>query len=111
MGSVASVGVEEPVERSDTGVVGPVGPDVGPFLEQGAVEPFNLAVRLWPAGPDPHVLYAELRQGLAAHDRPSVGECVVGQDGLDVDAVCDEERVRPRVEGGTGVAGLVGGDL
>ncbi len=50
MGSVVIVGVEEPVERSGAGVVGPVGPDVGPFLEQGAVEPFDLAVRLWPAG-------------------------------------------------------------
>jgi hypothetical protein len=28
-----------------------VGAGVGPFLEQGAVESFGLAVGLWPVGP------------------------------------------------------------
>ncbi len=99
MGSVVIVGVEKPVDRAAAGVIGPLGPDVGPFLEQGPVEPFDLAVRLRPAGPNPHVLHAQVRQGLTEGH------------GLDVDAVCGEERVRPRVEAGTRVAGLVREDL
>ena len=35
------VGVEESVERSGAGVVRPVGPDVGPFLEQVEFPPLS----------------------------------------------------------------------
>ena len=110
-GPVVIVGVEGPVECSGGGAVGPVGPDVGPFLEQGPVELFDLAVRLGSAGPDPHVLHAEFRQCLAACDGFGVGERVVCHHGLDVDAVCGEERVRQRVDTRAGVAGLVREDL
>ena len=101
MGSGVIVGVEEPVERSGAGVVGPVGLDVGPFLEQGPVEPFALSVRLGPAGADPHALHAQLRQGLTEGDGFGAGVRIVDHHGLDADTVGGEERVRPRVKAGT----------
>ena len=105
------VGVEEPVERSGSGVVGPVGLDVGPLLEQGPVEPFDLPIGLGAAGQNPHVLHTEPCEGVTEGDGTGVGESVVGHHGLDGDAVVGEERVRPQVEGGTLVARLVREDL
>ena len=111
MGSVVIAGVEGPVERSGAGVVGPVDPDVGPFLEQGPVEPFDLPVHLGPAEPDPHVPHAQFREGLTGDDGVCGGEGVVGHHGLDVDAVGGEERLGPRVEADAGRPGLVRKDL
>ena len=51
MAAVVIVGVEPGGERGAAFGFGPVGAGVGPFLEQGAVEPFDLAVGLWPVGP------------------------------------------------------------
>ena len=46
-----------------------VEPLVGPFVEQGAVEPFRLPVGLWPVGSGAQVGDAERGQGVA----PGVG--------------------------------------
>ena len=108
-GAVVIVGVEEPVERSGAGVVGPVGPHVGPFLEQGPVDPFDLPVGLGAAGPDPHVLHVEPCEGVTEGDGPGVGERVVGHHGLDGDAVVGEEPVCTCVERRARVARLVRG--
>jgi hypothetical protein len=64
---------------------------VGPFLEQGPVEPFDLAVGLGAADPGAGVLDAQSLV-LIAPGMAEVGGTVVGQDPFDADAVAGEER-------------------
>ena len=50
MAAVMIVGVDEPGVRGHAFGFAEVEPGVGPFLTQGPVEPFDLAVGLWPVG-------------------------------------------------------------
>jgi hypothetical protein len=50
VGAVIVVGVQPAVKRRAAVAVGLIRLGVGPFFEQGAVEPFDLAVGLWPVG-------------------------------------------------------------
>jgi hypothetical protein len=93
------------------GVAG-VGPGVGPFVQQGAVEAFDLAVGLRPVGAGAFAGGAEVGQRLVPGAAVAVGEGVVGQDPLDaVDAVGLEPGRGPAQEGGAGGGLLVGVDL
>jgi hypothetical protein len=48
--AVVIVGVQPGGEGGDAFGFGAVGGGVGPFVEQGAVEPFDFAVGLWLTG-------------------------------------------------------------
>jgi len=101
VGSVAIVVVQEaPVGVGALGFAGP-GSDVGPFLEQGAVEAFDLAVGLGPVGA------GLLGFGGGAFAGPVPGAAavagpVVGQDAFAVDAPGGEPALgaAPEVRGG-----------
>ena len=51
MAAVGVVGVEEVCQGCGALVVGGVGPQVGPFLQQGAVVPLDLSIGLRAVGP------------------------------------------------------------
>src|SRR5690606_5363043 len=71
-------------------------PGVGPFVEQGAVEAFDLAVGGGPVGPGSGVGDAELGATLAPEDG-AVAVAVVGEDPLDRDALLGEDRKSTRL--------------
>jgi hypothetical protein len=95
-------------ERSSALGLGPVGQGVGPFVEQGAVEPLDLAVGLGPVRPGPLVCDRAER---VAEGKRAVAGAVVGQDPSDPDAVAGEERLGPGPESGRGLLPLVGANL
>jgi hypothetical protein len=95
-------------ESLTTLVVGAVQPPIGPLIEQGLVEPLDLAVGLGsvaarPPKPDP-----QASGRLGEDHRLGVGLGVVGQDPLDGHAVLGEEPSCLDQEPGAGEAGLVG---
>ncbi len=76
------VAVEPACTGTGTSGLAGVGPDVGPLFEQGAVEPLDLAVGLWPVGPAVLVEDAVLGEDLV-EEPTSVGEVVVGEHPFD----------------------------
>lgn len=82
--SVMVVAVEPACKCSGAVGFAAVGTDVGPLLEEGSVEAFDLAVGPGPVGPAVLVGDALLPEGLVEQPAP-VGEVVVGQDPLDGD--------------------------
>ena len=110
MAAVVVVGVEERFEDfGAVGVVG-VGPQVGPLVQQGAVEAPGLSVRLWPVGAGAFVSDACGLERLVP-DAGAVTGAVVGQYALDGDAEVGEERLCPAPESGGGLLAFVGEDL
>ena len=110
--SVVVVGVEEVWQGCASFGVAGVGAEVGPFVEQGAVEAFDLAVGLRPVGAGEFAGRAEFGQGLAPGDALAVGPGVVGQHALDPgDAEGGEEGRCPAQEVCAGGGLLVGVDL
>ena len=88
--AVVVVGVEEVCQGFGAFGVAGVRPLVGPFVEQGAVEAFDLAVGLRPVGPYAFVGDAGRCEGLG-EQLGLVAGAVVGQDPFDGDAVGLEE--------------------
>jgi hypothetical protein len=91
--------------------VAAVQPGVGPLIQQGLVEPLDLAIGLGPVAagalaPDP-----QPSRGLGKQHRVGVGLGVVGQDSLDPHPVLGEEPSRLDQEAGAGLGGLDGEDL
>src|SRR3954469_12582786 len=82
---------------------------VGPFLEQGTVEPLDLAVGLRPVGPGPLVLDRAAERG--GEQLGAVGRAVVGERPGHGDAAVGEPGLRPRPEVDHGLLALVGEDL
>lgn len=79
MAAVVIVGVEPFLESGGPGRLGAIDTDVGPFVEQGAIEALDLAVDLRVVGADPVV------PGTGGHDDvfeqiAPVGRAVVGHD-------------------------------
>lgn len=110
--SMVVVGVQEVAERLGALAVCGVGPDVGPFLGQGAVEAFDFAVGLGSVGPGVFARRADLGQGVLPGQAFAVGHGVVGQDAFDaVDAVFGVEGCGSQEESGAGGGFLVGVDL
>jgi hypothetical protein len=65
------VGVEPRSQRSDPSLVGPVEPDVGPFVDHRAVETLYLPVGLTPLGPGGRgYIYADVRSPIASNCAP-----------------------------------------
>lgn len=86
-----------------------VGLRVGPFRGQGAVEPFDLAVGLWPVGPGPFVLDV-LAERRGENVGPVAG-AVIGHHRGHGDPEVGEERVRSFPEPGRGLLAFVVEDL
>ncbi len=107
VGSVVVVPVQPVGKRGLSFDVGGVGPLVGPFLKQGAVEAFDLAVGLEPPGPGPARADVQVAAGLTPGVL-GVGPGVVGEDPFDRDAACGEPDGGPGEEAGGGGGGLVG---
>jgi hypothetical protein len=102
--------VVEPVgEGGDAVGFGGVGVRVGPFVEQGPVEPLHLAVGLWPVGAGPFV--ADLVAERGGEQLGDVAAAVVGQDPADGDPAAGEVGVGAGPECGRGLFLLVGEDL
>src|SRR4051794_41369497 len=89
---------------------GAVGAGVGPFLQQGAVQAFDLAVGLWPVGAGAFVGDAGRGHGLAPGGGFVAG-AVVGQHPFDGDAAGGGERLGAGPESGGGGFSFVGGGL
>lgn len=87
-----------------------VGPGVGPFVEEGAVEAFDLPVGLWTVGAGAFVGDPCIGQCVGSSARAVAG-AVVGQDALDGDPGLAEEVLRPGPERGGGLFLLIGEDL
>src|SRR5947199_3486348 len=101
----------EPARKRPSAVhLSAVGTDVGPLLEQGAMEALDLAVGLGPVGTAVLVDDAAVGQGLVEQPTP-VAEAVVAQDTLDNHPAGPEPGFGPAPEGGRGGALLVGQDL
>lgn len=81
------VEVEPVVQRSYPLGFRMVGPDVGPLLEHGAVEPFDLAVGLWPVRLGAAVL--DVAEGFG-EEVAAVTASIVGEDLGDRDVVLGE---------------------
>ncbi len=106
MGSVVIVVMEPGRVGGFAFDLGSVGPCIGPFGGEGAVEAFDLAVSLWSE-----------RAGAAVRDPwperggervRSVAGTVIGHHCGDDDAVLGEERVCALPEPGSGVLAFVG---
>src|SRR4029450_3825231 len=82
VGPVVVRPVQPGIKGGPAGLFAPIEPPVGPALDQGAVEPLDLAVGLGPVGPgvlggDAELL-ADLAPAVAA-----IAAAIVGQDPLD----------------------------
>jgi hypothetical protein len=85
--AVVVVGVQEVCQGCGAFGVAGVGAQVGPLVEQGAVEAFDLAIGLRPVGAGEFSGRAEVGECLAPGEALAVGPGVVGEDALDpVDA-------------------------
>ncbi len=102
------VGVQEVGEGSDALGLAGVGAGVGPFLFQGPVEPFDLAVGLRPVGPGP--LVGDVTQGLGEQVR-TVGRPVIGQHPLHADPAAGEPGACAFPERAGGLLLLISQDL
>jgi hypothetical protein len=71
--------------------VGAIQPPVGPFIQQGLVEPFHLAIGLGPEWAGAPQLDLQSSGGLLEHLGVGIGLGVVGEDPLDAHAVVGEE--------------------
>jgi hypothetical protein len=104
--SLVIVGPQPAAEGSAALVVGAVGAPIGPLLEQGAVEPLHLAVRLRPVRPSSPVPHVEVSQ--CRPEQPAaVADPVVGEHAVDGDAVQGEPAVGTAPEPGAGLSPLV----
>lgn len=73
-----------------------VGPEVGPFVGEGAVEAFDFTVGLRSVGAGEFARRADVDQGLFPGQALAVGPCVVREDALDSgDGQAGEERGGP----------------
>ena len=72
-------------------VVGAVQPPIGPLIQQGLVEPLDLAIGLRTIRASSLAADPEPGGGLSEDDRLGVGLGVVGQDPLDPDPVLGKE--------------------
>src|SRR4029079_707111 len=103
---VMVVAMEPVCKRTGSVGLSPVGTDVGPFLEECAVEALNFAVGL--GAIRPAVLVDDAGLGQCRVEQPApVGEVVVAQHALDDDAPRPEPRLGPAPERGGGGTGLV----
>jgi hypothetical protein len=92
-------------------VVGAVQPPIGPLIQQGLVEPLDLAIGLRTIRASSLAADPEPGGGLSEDDRLGVGLGVVGQDPLDPDPVLGEEGgCLDQEPGGCGAA-LIAQDL
>jgi hypothetical protein len=92
--SAVIVGPQPVAEGATALEVGAIQPPIGPLLEQGLVEPLDLAVGLGAISASPFEGDAEAGSGLGDQDRLGVGLGVIGQDPLDGDPVVGEEAGR-----------------
>jgi hypothetical protein len=90
VGPVVVIPVQPGCEGGPAGSFADVQPPVGPALDQGAVEPLDLAVGLRPIRPGRPGSDVELLAGLVP-ELAVVTAAVVGQDPLDDDAVVGEQ--------------------
>lgn len=81
--AVVVVGVEEVCQGCASFVVGGVGPQVGPFVQERAVEAFDLAVGLGTVGAGEFAGRAEVGQDGLPGPAFAVGPRVVRQDAFD----------------------------
>jgi hypothetical protein len=110
--AVVVVGVEEVCQGFGPLGVRRVGPEVGPLVEERAVEAFDLAVGLGSVGAGEFAGRAEVGEDVVPGQALAVGPGVVGQDPFDAgDAVVVEEGGRAGQEGRAGRDLLVGVDL
>ena len=84
--------------------------DVGPLLEQRAVEALDLAVGLRAVGPGPLRPHAAEAAG-GAEQAALVGAAIIGEHGPHLDAELGEPGPRPLQEGGRADGALVREDL
>src|SRR3984893_1309596 len=108
--SVMVVAVEEVRKCSGAVAVAGVGPDVGPFVEQGAVEALYLSIGLRSVGPAVLMQDAPFSQ-CGVEQSAAVAEAVVGEDSFDGDPLGVEPALSSLPEAGRGRAFLVGEDL
>jgi len=106
--AVVIVEMEEAAEGGCSFLLGVIGPEVGPLLEQGAVEAFNFAVGLWPVGPSEAMI--DVAQDFG-EELASVAAAVVGEDLADGDAVLYEPGVGTAPEPCRGLFAFVDEDL
>src|SRR5438874_10102428 len=104
------VAVEPARKRAGAVRLAAIGTDVGPLVEQGPVEAFDLAVGLGSVGPAVLVVDAVLAQRLVEKRAP-VAEGIVGQDPLDGHASGPESGLGPAPERGRGSSLLIGEHL
>src|SRR5438309_8966287 len=98
----------QPTRKSPRAIsLAAVRPDVGPLVEECAVEALDLAVGLRPVGAAVAVPDAGHGQGLV-EQLPPITEAVVRQHALDDDAAGAEPRLRPAPERCRGAPLLVG---
>ena len=76
-------------------VVGAIQPRIGPFIEQGLVEPLHLAVDLWPVAARSRAPDPEPSGRLGEGDRLGTGLGIVGQNLLDPDPVLAKNAAAP----------------
>ena len=88
----------------------PVDADIGPLLEEGAVEALDLAVGLGVVGPCAAAAHAGA-EARARECGATVGGAVVGEHGAHGDAALSEPGTGPLPEGDRGDRALVGEDL
>lgn len=98
MGAVMVVDVQPRRQGLGATLIGRIGSDVGPFLEQGAVEALHLAVGLGVPGLREALDRAALQNRSSERKGTAVHLSVVGEDTLDRDAVGGEKRGRPGPE-------------
>src|ERR1700722_5811057 len=104
------VGVQPGVKGGAAFGFGGVGAGVGPFVGEGAVEPFDFAVGLGPVGAGALVGDAQVRAG-SGPVAGAVAATVVGEDALDGDPGGGVPGGGAGQERGRGFLALVGEDL
>ena len=98
MGAVIVVDVQPRRQGLSTALIGGIRADVGPFLEQGAVEALHIAVGLGMPGLREALHRTALQHGGLEGEGTAVHPGVVGEDALDHDAMGGEKRCRPGPE-------------
>jgi len=101
------VGLDEPRERSEPCSVGSIEPDVGPFVEHGAVEPLRLAVGLRAIRTGDLVRRSDLGERRLKVARDDVILGPIGHDALDPDPQTSKVRGRAQHEARAGGASLI----
>src|SRR6266568_7522586 len=91
MGSVEVIAMQPARQQGQAFLVGVIGLDVGPLLEQGAVESLHLAVHLWCVEGNEDVLGAELTDGSSEILGAPIAEVVIGHHPLDPNPMRGQE--------------------